>query len=380
MARRKYNLPGIEDLNKDQDKVLRLPEDGQFLVIGGPGTGKSVVALLRVLKYMEKMNYVFLTYNKVLLSATLQLVNTKLESRTLTSVIYKAYWKHFKKETPEIEKFKPDYEQIIRDFQELDCKPTSLHLVIDEGQDMPPKFYEALQFLCIENFFVVADQNQQLDKDYNSNKKELLHVLGLEIEDVIELKQNYRNSYPIAKLCQTFYTDPASPPPELPPKSKNGSGKPILYEYTHYNDCIKKILREYDDNNHALLGVIVANNDIREVYYNALQTTDIKRDFEKPIILTYSSASREEPNIDFSQSGIVVLNDKSIKGLEFDKVFIIIDGFTIYNNDIDSMKKRFYVMSSRAIDKLVYFKHKDYTGGVEKILTDDEDILKRGRL
>ena len=219
MAKRKFKLPGVEDLNKDQDKVLRLPEDGQFLVIGGPGTGKSVVALLRVLKYLEKRNYVFLTYNKLLLSASLQLVNTGLESRTLTSIIYKAYSKHFKKNTPEIKKYKPDYDQIIQDFQELGCKPTSLHLVIDEGQDMPPKFYEALQFLCIENFFIVADQNQQITEDHSS-KQELIDVLGLETKDVIELKQNYRNSYPIALLCETFYTDKSSPLPELPPKSK----------------------------------------------------------------------------------------------------------------------------------------------------------------
>ena len=41
----------------------------------------------------------------------------------------------------------------------------------------------------------------------------------------------------------------------------------------------------------------------------------------------------------------------------------IVDGFKVYNNDIDSMKKRFYVMSSRAIKKLVLFKHINYNGG-----------------
>ena len=378
MAKRKFKLPGVDDLNKDQDRVLRLPEDGQFLVVGGPGTGKSVVALLRVLKYINNNDYVFLTYNKVLLSATLQLVQTNLKSRTLTSLIYSAYSKQFKKETPEIKKYKPDYEKIIRDFEALNKKTISLHLIIDEGQDMPPKFYEALMYLGIENFFIVADQNQQITEN-NSSRQELTDLLGLEAEDVIELKENYRNSYPIALLSQHFYTDPSSPPPKLPLKTRPSLGTPILYEYTHYHDCVKLILREADRDPRNLIGVVVATNDMRDSYVQALNTIEINLDNPRPIISTYFSGNGE-PNIDFSYGGIVVLNDKSIKGLEFDVVFVIIDGFQIYNNDRDSMKKRFYVMSSRAIKKLVFLKSEAYTGGVEQILPKNENILIRKRL
>jgi len=35
MAERRFKLPGEEELNKDQDRVLALPEDGQYLVVGG---------------------------------------------------------------------------------------------------------------------------------------------------------------------------------------------------------------------------------------------------------------------------------------------------------------------------------------------------------
>ena len=82
MAKRKFKLPGVEDLNKDQDRVLRLPEDGQFLIVGGPGTGKSVVALLRAMKFSNGNDYIFLTYNRVLSSATDQLTQA-LHSNTL---------------------------------------------------------------------------------------------------------------------------------------------------------------------------------------------------------------------------------------------------------------------------------------------------------
>jgi len=380
MAQRQFKLPGVDQLNKDQDKVLRLPEDGQYLIIGGPGTGKSVVALLRTLKYLKNNNYIFLTYNKVLLSSCLQLVQRNLRSRTLTSFIYKEYSKQFSKATPEIKKYIPDYEQIIKDFEKLNKDPISLHLIIDEGQDMPPKYYEALIHLGIENFFIVADQNQQIT-DQNSSIKELANILGLEYEIVKdnELNVNYRNSHPIALFASEFYTDPASPPPDLPPPSKTSLGTPVLYKYSYFQDCVKAILQEADKDTRNLIGVVVANDRIRDKFIKSIEKVDIQLDNQKPIISTYTGSDKIPPNIDFTQRGIIVLNDKSIKGLEFDIVFIILDGFKIHNNDTLSMKKRFYVMSSRAIKKLILFQNENDVCGVEKIMPTDENILKRKR-
>lgn len=88
MANRKFKLPGVEELNKDQDRVLRLPKDGQFLIVGAPGTGKSVVALLRMLKYKDEGDYIFLVYNKVLEASTKQLVKGGLNSKTWMSWFY----------------------------------------------------------------------------------------------------------------------------------------------------------------------------------------------------------------------------------------------------------------------------------------------------
>ena len=116
MGKRKFKLPGEEDLNKDQDKVYDLPEDGQFLIVGGPGTGKSVVALLRALKYHKNNDYVFLTYNRVLNSATNQIIDINLINWTIQSWFYKLQYKLTKEFMPEIEKHRPDYEELIRKF------------------------------------------------------------------------------------------------------------------------------------------------------------------------------------------------------------------------------------------------------------------------
>jgi len=372
MGKRNFQLPGEEELNKDQDRVLALPEDGQYLIVGGPGTGKSVVALLRALKYQDNNDYVFLVYNHVLEKSTCMLVDTRLRGTTLPKFIYKMHWHLFKEYMPEREKFKPDYDALIKKVDELACEERTQHLIIDEGQDMPPKYYEALQYAGYINFFIVADQNQQITDDHSS-RQELTDNLGLEPKDVIELKVNYRNSHPIALFAGHFYTDKGSPPPDLPDKASLEI--PTLHTDLTNENIATMLLREADKDDRKLIGVVVANDTIRDSYINSMRHLELSLDNLHPVISTYSSKEKKSVSIDFSQGGIVVLNDKSIKGLEFDIVYIILDGFKIYNNDQTSMKKRLYVMSSRAIDKLVLVSTQN-NSAVLSLLPTDEKVMK----
>jgi len=394
MAKRKFRLPGVEDLNKDQDRVLRLPEDGQFLIVGGPGTGKSVVALLRAMKFSNGNDYIFLTYNRVLSSATDQLTQA-LHSNTLLRFFNKKLRDSLKpireklkqdedgnKEQIQncnsilIKNFGHDYKKIDKFLQDnnFELTETTRHLIVDEGQDMPPDYYERLMDFGYENFFIVADQNQQLEADENSSRKELSNILGLEVEDVIELKQNYRNSHPIALVAQHFFTDKSSPKPELPEVSKAALGAPVLYEYKDFHQCIKFILREVDRDLTNLIGVVVAKTTILDICKRELEGIEIELDNEKPKIQSYKTGQAVE--IDFSEGGVVVLNASSIKGLEFDVVFIMLNGFEIYNNDEDSMRKKLYVMSSRAIKKLIFFQSS--SNNITKILPSDKILQREG--
>jgi len=377
MAKRKFQLPREEDLTKEQDKAIALPDDGQYLIVGAPGTGKSVVALQRVLRFKKKynnINYVFLVYNHMLESVTLQLIDSNLIGTTIVRYLYKLYWHLFKEKVPEVEPYKPDYDLVISKIEELDCDTRPLHLIIDEGQDMPPKFYEALQYAGYEHFFIVADQNQRIEPEYNSSREDLTDLLGLDVEDVIELKTNFRNTRPIAALANHFYTDPSSPLPSLP--EKDSLETPTLFENIDNTDCCEMIIREADKDDRNLIGVIVATNQQRSLYVENLNKIELELDNPKPIISTYSSGDKSA-DIDFSQGGIVVLNDKSTKGLEFDIVFIILDGFRLYNNDIDNIKKRFYVMTSRAIDKLILLSGGNIQPEIDSLLNIDNKLLKR---
>lgn len=389
MAKREFNLPGIQDLSKEQEDARALPKQGQHLIIGGPGTGKSVLALLRSRRHQkDKDDYVFLVYNKLLNQASRQLFGMELCSQQwqswFTSIFKIATGEAMPKLPPngngwqEIDWVRAS--EIIAHLPPLgDVKHP--FLIIDEGQDMPPEFYQALANLGFENFYVVADQNQQIVPGQNSTRQDIQNGLGIAPGDVIELQNNYRNTHPIACLAREFYTgNPASPPPELP--NRPSAIRPLLYEYAEekFQAIIKRILKNADVNPSKLYGVITQNkdknNDVRNRYYQALKNANVQLDNGQPRIETYKSG--EDPALQFNEGGIMVINAQSCKGLEFDTVFLadINQHFCNINNQ-DQTKRLFYVMVARAKDVVIMLKEAGKHCPVDAILPQDTGILER---
>ena len=224
MANRRCGLPNIEDLSKDQERARLLPREGCHLIVGGPGTGKSVIALLRSRRYHRAgggQDYVFLVYNRLLLEASRELVGGAVNAHPWMSWLKSEYRRGLTEPCPVIDgcAYRLDWRGIkdrIATAVEIP-PPVTPFLIIDEGQDMPADFYQALAELGFEHFFVVADQNQRIT-DEHSTIREIANALDIATADRIELRENYRNAYPVARLARAFcVSDPASPCVELPP-------------------------------------------------------------------------------------------------------------------------------------------------------------------
>ncbi|MBK1735380.1 hypothetical protein CKO15_08805 [Halorhodospira abdelmalekii] len=388
MARRKFQLPGIHELSKEQEDVRALPTDGQHLVIGGPGTGKSVLALLRSRRlHEEKVRYVFLVYNKLLHQASRQLFGGQLSSHQWQSWFIGLYRKVTGALPPRLPAhgggfWQPfDWQAIADAVAETEVMNSAdlPYLVIDEGQDMPPSFYQVLANLGFENFFVVADQNQQISPDENSTRKELEDALGIETREVIELTKNYRNTLPIARLAQAFYTgDPATPPPDLPQPSIVEAKKPLLYQYPpeRFKDVIRRMLKLADRHPAQLIGIIAPNNEVRTRYAAALNNTPVQLDNGPPPVTTF--ASGDQHTMRFDRGGIMVINAQACKGLEFDVVFIVdINQFHLNKTDVNVTKRLFYVMVARATEQVIMLQEAGSRCAVEAILPQDPNILER---
>ena len=113
-----------------------------------------------------------------------------------------------------------DWDAVDQQAQSLDVieNQSDKFLVIDEGQDMPPAFYRTLTHLGFENFYVAADQNQQIHPDKCSSRQDIENTLAIESDDTLELKNQLPEhaSYRAARPALVTPADPASPKPGLP--------------------------------------------------------------------------------------------------------------------------------------------------------------------
>ena len=397
-SERRYELPGIDDLTKEQEAVLALPLDGRpprSLVVGGPGTGKTVVCLLRARRHAgNRDDYVFLVWNHLLHQASRALFGVELRAQTWNAWFWKVFRRVVGKGVPTL---RPDgagwrptdwnaVKQAVENLPVTENGTTSLpRLVIDEGQDMPPAFYDSLNQFGFEDIFVAADQNQQIRDGENSSISELRNSLDLDAADVTELTCNHRNSYPIARLARHFYTgDRASPPPELPPQVGSSVYTPPLYHYGR--DVVlprigQSILKHWDQDPRRLVGVIAPNNKVRQRYFDALKkcSSSVALDNGSPTIATFHGNNRSE--VRFDRGGILVVNAQACKGLEFDTVVLAdIEEHRVDAADWDRARKLFYVMVSRARGRVVMFMKRDANPELEEILPMDEAILLRKHL
>jgi len=387
---RKFSLPGIHELNKDQDEALALPLEGQHLIIGGPGTGKSVVALLRARRLSEKdKTYRTLVYNHLLDHSNRHLFGSEQAFSAKTwDTWFRDIFKYFFKFVPTLEPDYPggyrpiDWDAVEREVQSLDDIPdqSDKFIVIDEGQDMPPAFYRTLIHLGFENFYVAADQNQQIHPDKCSSRQDIENSLAIEPGEALELKTNYRNTRPIALLAQHFYpADPASPRPDLPDLMPTAA-TPELWTYGTANTATlsaiaDNILQLSDRNPRKLIGIITPDNKVRTKFNDALRRADPKLDNDKPPIQTFVSGQRQLP--DFGQGGIMIINAQSCKGLEFDTIILADIDQHQPKRDPYALKARFYVMVARAREQVILLRTGEACPVVDGLLPSDSSILAR---
>jgi DNA helicase IV len=389
---RYFSLPGIQDLNKDQDEALALPLEGQHLIVGGPGTGKSVVALLRARHLaQDSRTYRTLIYNHLLDHSNRHLFGS---DQTFSAKTWESWFcgicRYFLGYVPTLQPKHPggyrpiDWEVVEQEVQSLDehnfLDHSNKFLVIDEGQDMPPAFYRTLANLGFENFYVAADQNQQIHPDKCSSRQDIENTLAIEAGDTLELKTNYRNTRPIALLAQHFYpADPASPRPDLP-DLKPAASTPELLTYGAANTptlatIVDNILQLSDRNPRKLIGIITPNNTVRTKFFDTFLSASPKLDAGKPPIQTYDSKNKQQ--LDFGHGGIMIINAQSCKGLEFDTAILADIDQHQPKRDPLALKARFYVMVARAREKVILLRAGNICPVVDGLLPTDPTILIR---
>jgi superfamily I DNA/RNA helicase len=310
-------LPSYQDLSKEQDAINNLPLEGNYLVTGPPGTGKTVMALYRAqMLSISDYSVDLIMYSKLLSWYTERAVGElQIEGQVCT---YHKWMHWFWRECygtnpPMRERWKHDWQaavaQLVTEPPEAGSVP---HLIIDEAQDLPKDFFFLARYLA-SNLMIFADENQRLTED-NSTISEIERSLGT-LAERHELRRNYRNTREIARLARRFCVGDTSALPDLPERIGE---RPILRRFDSTRAFGEFLARYERNNSDREIGVLC-------------RTTSLQRELERdlrgrkcanPVQMYVSAAGKRQQRFDFDIPGIKIVNFQSMKGLEFDTVFL----------------------------------------------------------
>jgi superfamily I DNA/RNA helicase len=339
------DLPTYQELSKEQLEIYNLPLDGDYLVSGPPGTGKTVMALYRAQMYHNESDVTptVVQYNNTLENYTSGATDEINVDGSITT-FHRWFWYGYPEwvdgeDPPEHQRFHYNWDEIVPKVMVNDVDKVDAVLV-DEGQDLPNGFYMSLPYLASQ-YTIFADENQRLSEEENSTLDDIRE--GAELEDELRLTKNYRNTREIAKLAREFFVGLETGKPDLP--ERRGE-KPVVTCTDDAEHAARFIARYERTNDHERIGVLVKNTDTQMELLHLLREENTNHPVQ-----AYSN--RESINtLNFTTPGIQLLCFASAKGLEFDTVFM--PEIQKYTSDVDSAttKMELYVMISRARERL----------------------------
>lgn len=277
-----FKLPSLNELTPAQQAALNEP--GSISIFGGPGTGKSVVALYRHIRNYDLGNSksLLLTYTKTLeayLVATAKTRNQKAGDaidRTLNWVTHN----------------KSNYDEII----------------VDEAQDVELHKYEIIRHYT-KSFCYGADEDQSIYLS-PAELKNVMNALKLWFPHNKEymFDQNFRNTKEISQFVRALFPDR-----RIDRSSIVGTKPKVLITK---NDTSKKIqalldiISEFSSETHNIAILSPKISDVN-YYYNILKQSGV----------VCSKYTNSDLNF-FTIENVHVGTLKSSKGTEFNTVII----------------------------------------------------------
>ena len=311
-------LAGVEE----QLQVLEHPLDRSLFVAGPPGSGKTVLALQRAQMLADMQAPVpIVTYNRMLrrLLALMRDVD-EVEPGTMHSFVGRDYRSRTREQPPTLphDSYAYRWEIMLGRLRQIQSPSDGVHLVVDEGQDLPEGFFGYVSQHVSRTMTVFADDDQALGEQ-RTTLEQIKNSAGL--DDPVILRENHRNSPEVARVAEHFHQG------RLP--------KCAVVRLESYR--VSFTLR-------ALRPRL--NEDVGARLYDELVAR-----LPRTRIDIYKSSSPNEERINVLADGVTILNKKSVKGQEFDSVFVLeLERFIPFANDVE--RRAMYMMCSRARDTL----------------------------
>ena len=339
-------LPTWEELerNEEQLDVLEWPLDKPLFVAGPPGSGKTVLAVHRAQMIAEREPAtVVLTYNRMLRRLMDMLRDADFAGSVATMHSY--VWNDYRRRgranppTPPQEPYAYIWSGMLRTLEERGVQPDVPHLVVDEGQDLTEGFFVYASRYISRTLSVFADDDQAL-----GNQRTTLEQIkqAANLPSPVLLSDNHRNTPEIARLAEHFHSGRL---PVARVRRPRAGQVPRLLAVPSLEQAAVQVTN-WQTNQGGSTGVIVDQNQTGQDLHRLL-----RQQLPNSRVELYRSHLKNEDSINVLMDGVTVLNKESVKGQEFDTVFVIeLHRFLPCRSD--SQRRAMYMMCSRARDNL----------------------------
>ncbi|MFD9812947.1 hypothetical protein [Streptomyces sp. NPDC059080] len=338
-------IPSLLELGNKQQQVIDLPFHGRHVVTGSPGGGKTVTAVYRAWALATAGRDVILVTRFNLLHQYLaQLTPDLTEAVGITTCErwIRDFWRaHFQADPPRADQAERSYDWVE---MQRDCilrnVGATTHLVIDEGQNLPLGFYQLCRVLGVD-VTVFADENQRIG-DEQSTLSEIRRTLAAGAEPLV-LPENHRNSREIAMLAAEFRIETLE---EIPLPARVGR-TPVVMRIPSLDHLVTGVSQYFNAHRDWTIGIICRSTFLVRDIQSRLTSIGLADQTQ-----AYVHNDRLRHTIDFSARPIKIVSTASMKGLEFDSVFVPdLDAYAEDPTSIDA-RLRFLVLCTRAREDL----------------------------
>jgi DNA helicase IV len=344
----RFNLPTLAQLTPTQQ--IALMSNDPILVTGGPGSGKTVVSVRRLLRLKQADQKVKLfTFNRTLMSAIRGLARSENFESSIVDSFYDWYYRNTKgifandNAVTIANRFKQYVNQNGGKFAEL---------LLDESQDFEHRIIQGLSELG-ERVSCGADRDQDIRNIYGNNAEEQIRAILSAYQATHEhlLEQNFRNTREIFAFARKFV--PNNPRPNgININSLSVGDKPEIFDDLNRQEQLNKIKEIVELNQgNSNIGILVHFRSQVDIVRNFLREENLVHSYY------YQGMNRQDQNsTENNLQTPLIATFASCKGLEFDIVILpFFESVDWAMENGHTSANHYYVAATRARRQLFVF-------------------------
>ena len=359
-----YRLRHLElkQLSSEQRTVMDQPFDRNVVIEGGPGTGKTTLAVQRAeMLVTEGYSTLVLVYSRPLMRfiqnsqpktnwETVEFYtlnadgtkdyhefNSEYTVSTYLSWLNSLYWQRFGRGYPVLGNSDPDWETIEKELTTLGRIYDQI--IVDEGQDFPVPLLRSLKSLA-STVMVFMDPQQAIEKTKTAASV-AAYILDA---STYHLGRNFRSTKEISEFSDLFRVKHDTEADGDP------SGQlPAVITCSSYEDQVNKMLEIIRAFDYRSVGIILDTRPAKKLYEIMKKRLDGKAHVQLYEPHTYR-------DFDFDRNEVKIITYGTAKGLEFDVVILPQITRVSATGDPLSDMTRIHIAASRARKALFLFK------------------------